>query len=303
MIERRIGFHIKSMDELMRIGSIEGVNLVELKPGKMKKRGDILYTFDGTKFSIDEELAKEISDFCRTRDIQMQVHLPYETKADSSLEEGLCYGIKAHHPKLLDRFKMMADLYNKYGIGKVLVFHPPQLVVKGQRICSYHDGIEHGREFLYMLDEERKSNKWHENIAVGLENMIPPKEESAALGYTPDQLRDLLGWTETIGYTVDSGHRRLSDEMSVAKMFARAPVVALHFHSNPGVFHKKGEHKGHDGDDAHEFARRKNLEHFNSYIRGIRRFKLPVTCEIANLNEIPDNVIKDYVAELRFMLD
>jgi hypothetical protein len=191
---------------------------------------------------------------------------------------------------------MIADLYNEFGIGTVVVMHPPQLITKEDYVCSYHDGIEYGREFLYALDVERKKNNW--GFKVGLENMVPPKERSVTLGYTPKQLKALLGNTETIGLTVDSGHRLLAKDMSVAKMFSIAPVVSLHFHTNPGVFHQKGYE-----DDAHQFAEPHNLDKFTSYIRSIRRNQIPVTCEIDNLESISSERIGSYVRELRFMLE
>ena len=292
---RRIGFHIKSMEELDRIGNIEGVNLVELKPQGMARNGDRLYSFDGTNFKINKELAKQVRDFCGEKNIQVQLHLPYENSTDPSEERGLCYGIKEHHSLLLDRFKMVAELYGKYRIGKVTVMHPPQLISRGIKLCSYHNGLEHGREFLYALDRERKSGGWQ--FDIGLENMAGPKEDSHALGYDISQLKHLLGVTETIGLTVDSGHRLLSEDMSVSRMFSLANVVSLHFHTNHGVLHSEG-HK----DDEHDFANYRTLEHFNSYVRGIRRRNLPVTCEIRNLADIPSKNIQDYVAHLRFRL-
>jgi len=293
---RRIGFHIKSVPELNRIGDIEGVNLVELKPDKMKKNGGELYSFEDQKFKINEDLAKRIRDFCQKRDIQVQIHLPYENCSDPNKETGLCYGIKEHHQLLLDRFKMLAEMYNQYQIGEVVVIHPPQLISKGIQLCSYHNGLEHGREFLYSLDQEKKAQKW--GFDIGLENMGDPKKDSHTLGYTPAHLKHLLGVTESIGLTVDSGHRLLSEDMSVSAMFSLGEVVSLHFHTNNGILHPTG-HK----DDEHKFAQYNNLQHFNSYIRGIRRRNLPVTCEIKNLRDIPSKTIEDYVTKLRFLLD
>ncbi len=293
---RRIGFHIKSLPEFRRIGSVKGVNLVELKPDKMQRNGDELYSFDGERFEINKGMAEEISDFCKERDIQCQLHLPYERKNDPLDEKGLCYGIRDHHPLLLDRFRMVAELHDKYSIGEIVVMHPPQLLAKGKHLCSYNDGLEHGREFLYQLDKERKEKGWH--YKVGLENMAAPKRDSITLGYSIKQLKHLLGNTETIGLTVDSGHRLLSDEMSVARMFGTAPIVSMHFHTNPGVFHDVG----HD-DDTHQFAEPQNLEHFSTYIRSIRRYSIPVTCEISDLDSIPNHVIEDYVARIRYVLE
>lgn len=295
MINRRIGFHVKSISDLEKAGRIDGVNLVEIKSDKLKKNGAELYSFDGKKFRVNERVAEKIRHFCEERDIQIQLHLPYEKRVDPKVEEGLCYGIKKHHPKLMDRFKMINDLYTQFGIGKIVVMHPPQLISNGETLCTYNEGLEYGREFLFELDNLRKSRGL--DFKVGVENMIAPKEENICLGYNPAQLKHLLGNTETIGLTVDSGHRLLSEEMSVSEMFGIAPIVSLHFHSNPGIFLSEGYKN-----DAHQFASYKNLLHFSNYLRGIRRFKIPVTCEV-DIKELPDEKLKQYIKQLRFMLE
>jgi hypothetical protein len=293
--ERRIGFHVKSLNDLKKALRIQGINLVELKPDKLRKNGADLYAFDGKKFRINEKVAKKIRDFCQERDIQIQLHLPYEKKVDPNVEEGLCYGIKKHHLRLIDRFKMVNDLYTQYGIGKIVVMHPPQLVSNGELLCTYNEGLEYGREFLFELDNLRKSKGL--DFKVGVENMIAPKQGYVSLGYNPPQLKHLLGNTETIGLTVDSGHRLLSEEMSVLEMFGIAPIVSLHFHSNPGLFLTEGYK-----DDAHQLADNRNLLHFSNYLRSIRRFKIPVTCEV-DIKNISDEKLNQYISLLRFMLE
>ncbi len=295
-MERRIGFHVKSMNELKRIGKIPGVNLVELKPDKMRKNGDEMYSYERGAFRIGRGIVREIGEFCKAEGLQVQIHTPFEKKIDASVEEGLCMGIKAHHPALLERVKLYADLFTQFGIGSVVVMHPPQLYSKDAQICTFQDGLEYGREFLYMVDAWKKQQRME--FKVGVENMVPPKKAGATLGYTIKQLKQLLGNTETIGLTVDTGHRLLAKEMSVAQMFSIAPVVSMHLHSNPGVFMESNY-----DDDMHQFADSANLEHFLAYIRSIRRHQIPVTCEIDKLSDVPDNMIRDYVAHLRFMLE
>lgn len=292
--KHRVGFHVKSMAELKRLVDL-GINLVELKPDKMARAGDVLYSFDGKKFEINEPIAQEIGDLCKEHDVQVQVHLPYEKKNDPSEEQGLCYAVREHHELLMDRFRTVAELHEAYKIGEVIVIHPPQLVASGEEICNYHDGIELGRTFLHYLDMEMRNPDW--DFKVGVENMISPKKDSMNLGYSVSQMKYLLGNTKNIGINVDSGHRLLSDEMSVAELFGIAPIVSLHFHTNPGIFHEEGYN-----DDAHQFATAKSLDHFNAYIRSARRFRTPVICEISSLSNIPDKQIQNYVGRLQFLL-
>ena len=142
---------------------------------------------------------------------------------------------------------------------------------------------------------EMREHGWE--FKVGVENMIAPKGDSMNLGYSVSQMKHLLGNTKNIGINVDSGHRLLSDEMSVAELFGIAPIVSLHFHTNPGIFHEEGY-----DDDAHKFATAKTLEHFNSYIRSARRFETPIVCEISSLSNVPDKQIQSYVGWLQFLL-
>lgn len=296
-LTRKVGFHIKSMNELERIASIPNVNLVELKPDKMEKNGASPYIYKNRQFSINESVAKEIQDICQENNVSVQIHLPYESQVDLEKENGLCYGIKEHHSILLDRFEMINELYKNFGIGEVVVLHPPQIRARNERICSKFDGLEHGREFLYLLDKNRIEKDW--NYKVGLENMVPPKKDAITLGYTVGQLKLLIGNSQTIGLTVDSGHRLLNDQFSVSEMFSLGvPIVSMHFHRNPGVFSETGF-----SDDAHQFANSKNLKHFNAYIRSIRRNKIPLICEVRNLSDYSSQHLEDYVGYLRFELD
>ena len=67
--------------------------------------------------------------------------------------------------------------------------------------------------------------------------------------------------------------------------------------ARPGVFLKDGYK-----DDSHDFALQTNLENFNAYLRSIRRYNLPVTCEIG-IENIPKETLISYINTLRFMLD
>ena len=291
----RVGFHVKSMDELKRLVGL-GVNLVELKPDKMARAGDELYSFDGQKFTINQPVAQEISDLCQKHDVRVQLHLPYEKKNDPSEEQGLCYAVREHHWLLMERFRMVAELHESYKIGEVVVVHPPQIVAGGQKISSHYDGIELGRTFLHYLDMEIREHGWE--FEVGLENMAAPKKGSITLGYDVRQMKELLGNTKKIGITVDSGHRLLSEDMSVAKLFADRPVISLHLHTNPGIFHEDGYE-----DDAHQFATNRNLKHFERYIKSSRTRGTPITCEVSSLSDVPDDQIKDYFNWLQHSLE
>lgn len=293
---RRIGFHVKSLEDFKRFLVFEGVNLVEIKPQFWKRNNNEIYSYKNGLFRINKKMASSIKEVAEDRNIQIQLHLPFTKKNDINDEEGLCQGIKEHHGKLLDRYKMLAELYDKYNIGKVITVHPPTYIRNKKQVCTITQALEYGRELYFALDNLIKDNNY--KFKIGIENLADPKKDSADLGYEVFHLKKLLGETEEIGLTVDTGHRLLAEHMSVKEMFALAPIVNMHFHSNPGVFSDKNY-----DDDKHELAKQANLKNFGNYIKYIRRCKIPVVCEISDLDKVHDSVLSEYVKDLRIRLE
>ncbi len=291
-MERYVGFHARSMDEFERLANLSEVNLIEIKPDKFRKYGDQLYTYEKNKFRVNEDLASRIQQIAIETDIRVQLHLPYAQKIDINEEVGLCQAIPEHHRILLDRYSLIEELNQRYSIGKVVTVHPPSWKIRGLQVCSMIDAIEYGRELYYKLDKLIKRKNY--TFKVGIENMSDPKEDTATLGYELYQLEQLLGNTEMLGLTLDTGHRQLNENQSIRAMFAKALIVNMHFHTNPGAFSPENF-----DDDRHEIARVGNLKGFKHHIRSIRRFKIPVVCEVSDLEKMSNSEITKYVADLR----
>jgi hypothetical protein len=289
---RRVGFHAKYLDEFLRLAPLEGVNLVELKPGHFRRHGVELYTYNDGVWAINRDVAAKIRDVAGEHDIQVQLHLPYEDAIDATKEEGLCQAIKANHPVILDRYKVLSDLHDEFDIGRVITTHPPAYLIRGEQVADMVTASEHGRQLYFELDTLIKERGMQ--FRLGIENVPDPKIGNACLGYEMRQLKDLVGYTEEIGFTVDAGHRLLSENMSVTQMFALRPVVNIHFHSNPGVPSEMGW-----DDDAHQMATTANLRTFHKYVQSIRANKIPVICEVAHLDQIDNGMLVGYVANLR----
>lgn len=295
-LERRIGFHVKSLDEVRRIANLKGANLMEIKPSFFKDRDcPELYTYENGIFKINHDTAKEIKDVAEENNMQVNLHLPYARKVDINEEDGLCQALKEHQSRILQRYEMLSDLYNNYKIGEIVTVHPPTYMKDGKLVAEMRDAKEHGRELYFALDELIREKGF--KYKIGIENMPDPKRDSADLGYEVKHLKHLLGETENIGLTVDTGHRLLADKMSIAKLFALAPVVNMHFHSNPGIF----SHENYD-DDEHKLATVDNLKNFDRYLTSIRRNKIPVVCEVSHLERIDNKELEDYVEDLRVRL-
>ena len=291
---RKIGFHVKNLDELKRFAKMPGVNLAELKPWFWTKDNKPLYTFEKGVFKPNKEILKQVRDISQEHDIQIQIHPPYESSLNPELEEGLCQAVEEHWQPLLDRFKMFGDIQAEYGIINVTTIHPPNYMINGQTICDEETALIKGNAFYAKLDKLLLDlEKQGCDYKIGVENMSDPNHLSgalighAAVGYNIIHLKRLLRGTEKLGLTVDAGHRLLSKEMSVSQMFALRPIENLHFHSNPGKT------------DEHTMATEENLKYFNIYIDAIRAYRIPVVCEVANLDQQADHVLIGYVQYVR----
>jgi hypothetical protein len=296
MDDYKIGFHVKCMYDLERLISIKGANLVELKPTSFRKKDGekgVLYFFDGKKFKINHPVARRIKELCEEKNISIQVHMPFEKPGPIDIDTSLLQANKEHHDLILSRFNIFGKLLKKYGIGEVLTVHPPTYKVKNKIIFSREDALKAGTELYQKLD--RLIIKKDYSFKVGIENVVQPKDAgSSAVGFKPKQIDRLLGYTSTIGITVDSGHRRLNPLMSVAKLFDYGPVVNMHFHSNKGIV----SNDSYD-DDEHTLATPDNLPNYEKYIKSIRRFHFPVVLEIDGLDEFTDRELNSYVLNLR----
>ena len=290
----KIGFHARSTEEFLRVIRIEGVDLVELKPQKFHEKNDAsIYYFDGEHFEVNEDLVKKIARLCDGKGITVQIHLPYEKTCDPSIEGGLCQAVRRHHGLILARYAMFGEMLRKFGIGSVLTTHPPAFQFDGVPFCSEEDALEIGAELYFKLDRLIKHQGY--GFQVGIENVVAPKSSGASsVGYTPKHIDQLIGNTSRIGITVDTGHRRLNDEMSIAKLFSYGQVVSLHFHSNPGEVSDENY-----DDDEHVFATPENLPHYDRYMKGLRRRGLPIVLEIDKLDETTDDELGAYVRNLR----
>jgi len=276
------------MVELERVVALEGVNLVELKTQFFGTRGGAeLYTYENGLWGINRDTASDVRQIADDNDVKVQLHLPYTKTVDIGKEEGLCQGLREHHDAIIDRYKMIAELYDQYGICDVVTVHPPAYRVGGRTVCTKDEALKAGNELYRRVDELMPDF----GFKLGVENMPNPGKDYANLGFEVKHLLALLDGTEHIGFTVDSGHRLLAGNMSVLYMFAKAPIVNLHFHSNLGE------------SDSHELATERNLKHFKNYIDAIKRFNIPVVCEVSDLEHRSDEELVGHVMGLRERLN
>ena len=290
----RIGFHVRNMKEYDLVTNLRGVNLIEIKPESFERKDNVqFWRFNGKDFIPNLNLISYVSGQCARKDIDIQIHMPFETKHDSYFEVGLCQADRLHHDLLLKKYDMIGNLNAWHGFGKTLTVHPPAFMFKGEKMCGVGEALDAGRELYWRLDQLKKQKGYE--FKVGLENMTPPKNKGTSmLGFTPKHLDFLIGDTSGIGITMDSGHRNLSNEMHISTLFRYALIVNCHFHSNPGVFSEIDY-----DDDKHELATPDNLPNYGRYVKSFRRFNIPVVLEIGDLMKHNPRELEKCVSNLR----
>lgn len=294
--EHKVGFHVKSLEDVERFPKILGVNTIENKFDYIARGDNVdMMPFRDGHYELNHEFAKFLSDVVRNNGLQSQVHDSFTRALKKGRFDHFSLALRGDHDKILERFKLYNELNEKYDLCSVVTIHPPSFVIDGKELCSEGEALKAGREFFCRLDDLMIKEGFGYN--VGIENQAIPKSFNKTLGYTNEQLKYLLGETSSIGLTVDSGHRLLAPNLSVKEMFSSAPIVNLHFHTNSGVPSRDTY-----DDDEHRFANEDNLKHFKNYVRAVRRYKIPVICEISELAKQTDEALTDYIQGLQSKL-
>lgn len=283
-----IGLSIKSPKELKWIRSLDIVNMVEIKVEQFDRAGFPLYGYeDGNFYPHDDNLKKLSWEMCDGLDA-VQFHLPMEKSINCKIESGLNMGISAHHEIYLRKFQLLEEIFQRYKIGSVLTMHPPLIRAKKKNILHEGDAIRNAKIFFAQLDELRLVGNYQTKI--GLENMSDPKTVAGNIGFLPAHFKTMLRDTRTIGVTVDTGHRRLTENFKVSEFMKLGfETVNCHFHGNAGLINPDSF-----VDDTHDFPHGKiadaeeNVRGYRNYIRYFRRHRTPVVLEISHLEKYSD---------------
>lgn len=289
-----IGFSVKSPEELKRVVSLGVINMVEIKVQHFP-----LYRYkDGHFYPNDKALKKLLFDMCGDLEA-VQFHLVMGRSINPRIETGLNIGVVTHHEIYLRIFEMLEEIYRTYKIGGVLTLHPPVVVAEGRAILPEREAILNAKLFFEKLDALRIAGK--HKTRIGLENMSDPKSISGNVGYLTAHFRTMLWNTRSIGVTIDTGHRRLSENFKVSEFMKLGfEVVNCHFHGNPG----KIDPDSFD-DDKHQFPHGKsdeedkNVEGYWTYIRHFRRHRTPVVLEISHLEKYSDAELIENVERIK----
>jgi sugar phosphate isomerase/epimerase len=97
--------------------------------------------------------------------------------------------------------------------------------------------------------------------------------------------------TRSIDITIDTGHRRLTQEFSIREFLQGGWRVAnFHFHGNEGIFNPMDW-----SDDQHLLPHKENVKGYDNYLRYFRRHRVPIILEISHLNEYSDRELRGFL--------
>jgi hypothetical protein len=280
-----LGFSVKSMKELERVAKFKmhGVNTVELKLEKFAEKGDPLYFYTNGEFIINESVVERIVAITKPLGIEVHFHLPIERLVNKDLDVGINIGILSHHEVAIKRMRMFEEMYRKYGIGRILVMHPPTVSYRGKKVSTEKLMLENSRIYFETLDAIRIAEN-HQTL-IGVENQTDKKLVAGMVGYLPRHFKTMLRNTRTIGLTLDVGHRRLTKHFRVRDYLALGiPIVKIHFHGNSANFRKEDF-----DDDEHLPANADNVYGYKNFLRFFRRNRPSITMEIADLFSFSDD--------------
>jgi sugar phosphate isomerase/epimerase len=288
-----IGLSVKSMAELRRAIAL-GANMVEIKLDKFAKRGTPLIELDRQgNFAVIENYVREISALAIDHGIEVQFHHWIERCLDPTQVTGINLAIRQHHPAGLRLFRFLEGVYREYGIGRMQTKHLPTVSLGSTIFASEEDAIENIRIFAEELDAVRIRER-HETI-IGFENLADPNEEATILGYKTEHFKRILRNTRSIGLTIDTGHRRLSQHHTVRELMQLGlPIVNFHFHGNDATATSADF-----DDDQHLLPGDGNVNGYQNYLRYFRRHRTPIVLEIAHLGDYSDDELRSFIEHLK----
>lgn len=293
-----LGFSVRNITELERVIRL-GVNLVEVKLERMAKSGFALYEYNGSNFKLNDANLHELRKLRKFATVHF--HLPIENCIDPEKETGLNIGILEHHDIVMERFMMFEKIYHDFGLGSSLTIHPPVISKDGKLLLEEEKLIRSAKRFFDRLDAIRVKEK--HQTTIGLENMTDIKTKAGNLGYLPRHFKRMLKDTRTIGLTLDTGHRRLTEDFRVRDFISLGFIIEkIHFHGNSGKFDPDNW-----DDDQHLLPNRANVHSnknaYDNYLRYFRRHRVPVILEISHLEQYEDLELKKYLGWFMSELD
>ncbi len=293
---QRVGFSVRNMDEAERAVRL-GANLIEVKVEKFASSGIAPYFFERGIFHEHNTVLEMMSDFSHDHHVTIQWHLPVEGIPDHTEESGFNAGIILHHQLIIDRFSLLEYIYRTYDIGSVSTMHPVTISVGGREFMSEKEAIKNSKILFDRLDAIRV-NERHKTL-IGIENQTDLKQKAGTLGFLPSHFKRILQDTRTIGITIDTGHRRLTQNFSIGNFLSLGFTVNnFHFHGNDGVFNPIDWRDDHhvlptvDNVSAHKNA-------YGNFLRYFRRHRPPIVLEISHLEKYSDDELRNFLVQFK----
>jgi len=296
---QRVGFSVRNMAEAERVVAL-GANMIEIKVEKFAQAGTPIYFFKG-HFQRNYDVLKMLKCFAEQNNITIQWHLPVEGSPNVEVESGFNAGIVEHHPLIFKRFCFLESLYRDYGIGRTITMHPVTISVDGEQFLSVNEAIRNSKILFDAMDKLRY--KYKNQTLIGIENQTDLKQKAGTLGFLPNHFKWMLKDTRTIGITIDTGHRRLTQNFSIGKFLSLGFTVNnFHFHGNDGVFNPIDW-----SDDHHVLPTRENVSAnknaYDNFLRYFRRHRPPIVLEISHLENYTDDELHNFLIHFKQELE
>lgn len=293
---QRVGFSVRNMVEAARVVGL-GANLIEVKVEKFASNGIAPYFFERGVFHQHNTVLEMMSDFSHDNDVTIQWHLPVEGRPDCTKESGFNAGITSHHELIIDRFIFLESVYRQHDIGSVSTMHPVTISVEDEIFMSAKEAIANSKIFFDALDAIRIH--YNHQTLIGIENQTDLKQKAGTLGFFPSHFKRMLQDTRTIGITIDTGHRRLTQNFSIGKFLSLGFTVNnVHFHGNDGIFNPidwRDDH--HILPTVDNVSENKNA--YGNFLRYFRRHRPPIVLEISHLEKYSNYELRNFLAKFK----
>ncbi len=238
-----------------------------------------------------------LEEFSISEDVKIQWHLPTEGRPDYTKEGGFNAGIISHHKLIIDRFIFLEGIHATHGIGDCSTMHPVTISVDDEEFLTVDEAIQNSKILFDTLDTIRIRDN-HQTL-IGIENQTDLKQKAGTLGFLPSHFKRMLRDTRTIGITIDTGHRRLTQNFSIGKFLSLGFTVNnFHFHGNEGVFNPVDW-----SDDHHVLPTKGNVSAnpnaYDNFLRYFRRHRPPIVLEISHLEKYSDDELRNFLVQFK----
>lgn len=273
-----VGMHCRGDYDLeYAVQSFAPINVLEVKP---EHRSEPLFVPDASGlFSLHD---KNFSSFYRKargletdQELALQFHFPPSLSGVSLNPADL-----AQHDAILSLFSSIAGAVSQYGLLPNVTFHLPAIIWSGKSVFDGGEdkALDNTRWLFDRIGEAQLKHSWP--IVIGVENQADPKKNAHVLGYLIEHFATVMKDTsDCINFTIDTGHRLLSRNLSVRDILALADylgkrIINFHMHENLGIITDSYK------DDLHNLPMENRIPGMLNFLNRAVQYRIPIIFEV-----------------------